>query len=69
MPSGTAVAAVDDASDDHTAEQLLEHAANEHYKKKEFDKALELYNEAIQIYPKELTLYLNRAGVFHEKKE
>jgi stress-induced-phosphoprotein 1 len=47
----------------------LKNIGNEHYKKKDFDKAMEFYNEAIQIYPKELTLYLNRAGVYHEKKE
>ena len=47
----------------------LKAIGNEHYKKKEFDKAMEMYNEAIQVYPKELTLYLNRAGVNHEKKE
>jgi len=47
----------------------LKAIGNEHFKKKEFDKAMEIYSEAIQIYPKELTLYLNRAGVYHEKKE
>lgn len=47
----------------------LKAQGNEHYKKKEFDEAMGFYNQAIEIYPKELTLYLNRAGVYHEKKE
>merc|ERR1712032_1762794 len=47
----------------------LKAVGNEHFKKKEFEKALENYNQAIEIYPKELALYLNRAGVFHEQKE
>jgi len=47
----------------------LKAIGNEHYKKKEWEQALKYYNEAIEIYPKELTLYLNRAGVNHEFKE
>lgn len=47
----------------------LKAVGNEHFKKKEFEQALNYYNQAIEVYPKELTLYLNRAGVYHEFKE
>ncbi len=47
----------------------LKALGNEHYKKKEWESALKYYDEAIQVYPKELTLFLNRAGVNQEFKE
>ena len=47
----------------------LKAIANEHFKKKEWEQAMKYYNEAIEIYPKELTLFLNRAGVNHEFKQ
>ena len=47
----------------------LKAIGNENFKKKNYEEALKCYNEAIQLYPKELTLFLNRAGVYHEFKE
>lgn len=47
----------------------LKSKGNDHYKRKEFDQAMEYYNQAISLYPKELSLFLNRAGVYHERKE
>lgn len=42
---------------------------NQHYKKKEFDKALELYNQAIEIEPNDIRYRLNKAAVYTERKE
>jgi len=39
---------------------------NEFYKKKDFDKALELYTAAIELNPNELLYYTNIAAVFIE---
>merc|ERR1712032_589253 len=47
----------------------LKAQGNEHFKKKEFEQAMGYYNQAIEIYPKELSVYLNRAGINHENKE
>ncbi|KAF0979213.1 hypothetical protein FDP41_001556 [Naegleria fowleri] len=40
---------------------------NEYYKKKEFDKALEHYEKAIQLDPTNMVLYLNKAAVYMEQ--
>ncbi|KAL9642589.1 hypothetical protein ABK040_011154 [Willaertia magna] len=40
---------------------------NEYYKKKEFDKALEHYNKAIELDPTNMVYYLNKSAVFMEK--
>ena len=42
---------------------------NEYYKKREFEKALELYQSAVDLVPDELTYYSNKAAVFFEMKE
>jgi len=42
---------------------------NEEFKKGNMQEALKLYSEAIGIYPKELTFYLNRSGVYHNLKQ
>lgn len=42
---------------------------NEQFKKGNWQEALNFYSEAIQIYPKELALYLNRAGAHHNLKQ
>lgn len=42
---------------------------NEEYKKKNFDGAIEFYNQAKEIYPKEMTYYLNLARCYMEKKD
>lgn len=47
----------------------LKAIGNEHFKKREWEQAMKYYNDAIALYPKELTLYLNRAGVYHEFKQ
>merc|ERR1712232_1359437 len=42
---------------------------NEYYKKKEFDKALELYDEAIKLDPKNMTFLSNKAAVYFTTKK
>lgn len=42
---------------------------NAAYKKKDFETALALYEEAIQADPSEMTYYTNKAAVYFEKKE
>jgi stress-induced-phosphoprotein 1 len=41
---------------------------NEEFKKKNWEEAIKLYSQAIDLNPKELTFYLNRAGAYHEVK-
>lgn len=41
---------------------------NELYKKKEFDKAIEAYDEAIAIDPTNMTFYSNKAAVYFTQK-
>eukprot|EP01138_Halocafeteria_seosinensis_P014815 gb/GECG01015123.1/.p1 GENE.gb/GECG01015123.1/~~gb/GECG01015123.1/.p1 ORF type:complete len:579 (+),score=129.83 gb/GECG01015123.1/:1-1737(+) len=41
---------------------------NQYYKKKEFDKALELYDEAMEIDPHDIRYRLNKAAVYTEQK-
>ncbi|XP_063688563.1 mitochondrial import receptor subunit TOM70-like [Bolinopsis microptera] len=41
--------------------------ANEAYKKKEYDKALVLYDEAIQLDPTQVVFYNNKGAVYIEK--
>lgn len=41
---------------------------NEEYKKGNLDSALNFYNQAIELNPKDLTFYLNRSGVYHNLK-
>lgn len=42
---------------------------NEFYKKRDFENALKLYQEAIDMNPDETTFYSNKAAVFFEMKE
>lgn len=42
---------------------------NDHYKNKNFDKALELYQEAIDTNPDECLFYSNMAACYFEMKE
>jgi stress-induced-phosphoprotein 1 len=42
---------------------------NEEFKKGNMSAAFEFYNKAIEIYPKDLSFYLNRSGVYHNLKQ
>ncbi len=42
---------------------------NNHYAKKEYDKAIELYKKAIAINPKDTSFYYNLGLAYYEKKE
>ena len=42
---------------------------NEFYKKRDFENALKLYQEAIDMNPDETTFYSNKAAVFFEMKD
>jgi len=42
---------------------------NTHYKNKDFEEALKHYQNAIDLFPTELTYYTNKAAVFFEMKE
>ncbi|KYB24621.1 stress-induced-phosphoprotein 1 [Tribolium castaneum] len=42
---------------------------NEFYKKKNFEKAIEFYNQAIEHDPTDITFYNNLAAVFFEQKD
>lgn len=42
---------------------------NTHYKKKEFEKALECYNKAIELDPENVSFKTNKAAVYFETKE
>ena len=39
------------------------------FKKKNFDEAIKLYQQAIELYPKEMVYYLNSAKCYLEKKD
>lgn len=52
----------------HQAE-AKKNEGNAHYKKKDFPKAIELYQEAIDICPEEIIYYSNLAAVYIEMKE
>ena len=44
-------------------------AGNDFYKKKKFPEAIDLYSQAIDLNPKELTYYSNLAAVYVEMNE
>ncbi len=46
--------------------EKLKNQGNEHFKKKDFQKALELYDAAIALKPQELLYYNNRAACYIE---
>ncbi|XP_069973014.1 stress-induced-phosphoprotein 1 [Penaeus vannamei] len=58
---------------DKTPEQLQalkeKDAGNEAYKKKDFQKALEHYDKAVEIDPVNMTFYSNKAAVYYEMKD
>ncbi|XP_033121023.1 stress-induced-phosphoprotein 1-like [Anneissia japonica] len=47
----------------------LKNEGNAAYKKKEFDTAIDLYSQAIELDPEEMTFLTNRAAVYFEKKD
>ena len=51
------------------AAEAQKNLGNTAYKNKDFAKAIELYNKAIEHDPTELTYYTNKAAVFFEMKE
>ena len=54
---------------DHKKADEIKLKGNEEYKKKNFDEAIKYYNEAKELYPKELTYTLNLSRCYMEKKE
>ena len=49
--------------------EVKKQEGNEFYKKKDFEKALELYTAAIELNPNELLYYTNMAAVYIEQKK
>ena len=49
--------------------QKLKAEGNKAYSKKQFDKATQLYNQAIELEPTEITYYTNLAAVHYEAKD
>ena len=47
----------------------LKEQGNAHYKKKEFEEALDFYQQAIDKQPHEITFYSNKAAVLMETKK
>lgn len=54
---------------DHKKADEIKLKGNEQYKQKNFDEAIKFYNEAKEIYPKEMVYYLNLARCYMEKKD
>ena len=54
--------------DDHKKADEIKLKGNEEYKKKNYDEAIKYYQQAIDIYPKEMVYYLNQAKCHMEKK-
>ena len=54
---------------DHKKADEIKLKGNEQYKQKNFDEAIKFYNEAKELYPKELTYTLNLARCYMEKKD
>lgn len=48
----------------HFQAEAAKEKGNEAYKKKEFQTALDHYNKATELDPKNMTYYTNRAGLF-----
>ena len=55
--------------DNHKKADQIKAQGNEEFKKKNFDEAIKLYQQAIDIYPKEMVYYLNSAKCYLEKKD
>lgn len=48
--------------------EKVKNEGNEYYKHRNFVKALECYNKAIELHPSEILYYNNKAAVFIEQK-
>ena len=57
------------AEDDHKKADEIKLKGNEQYKKRNFDEAIKFYQQAIDLYPKEVVYYLNQAKCYMEKKD
>ena len=55
--------------DNHKKADEIKAKGNEEFKKKNYDEAIKLYQQAIDLYPKEMIYYLNSAKCHLEKKE
>ena len=55
--------------DDHKKADEIKAKGNEEFKKKNYDEAIKYYQEAIDLYPKEMVYYLNSAKCYLEKKD
>jgi len=53
----------------HEEAQKLKAEGNKAYQKKAFEKATQLYNQAIELEPTEITYYTNLAAVHFEQKD
>ena len=55
--------------DEHKKADEIKLKGNEEFKKKNYDEAIKYYQQAIDIYPKEMVYYLNSAKCYLEKKD
>ena len=55
--------------DNHKKADEIKAQGNEEFKKKNFDEAIKFYQQAIDLYPKEMVYYLNSAKCYLEKKD
>ena len=55
--------------DDHKKADEIKAKGNEEFKKRNFDEAIKYYQQAIDLYPKEMVYYLNSAKCYLEKKD
>ena len=55
--------------DDHKKADEIKAKGNEEFKKKNYDEAINYYQQAIDLYPKEMIYYLNSAKCYLEKKD
>ena len=55
--------------ENHKKADEIKLKGNEQFKKKNFDEAIKFYEEAKELYPKEMVYYLNMARCYMEKKD
>ena len=56
-------------ANDHKKADEIKAKGNEEFKKRNYDEAIKFYQEAINLYPKEMVYYLNSAKCYLEKKD